>query len=293
MNNIEFIEICPRDGFQNVKEFIPTNLKKEIVDKLVTCGFKKIQVTSFISPKAIEQMKDASEVAEYALQKYPDISFFALVPNLKGMERAYSAGIREITYVISVSETHNKANVNRSHEESFADLETLIKNYKDVKINLDVATAFGCPFEGETSLENLLKFIKRAYDLGIRTFDICDTIGIAYPKQIQSYLSEIKSQFPDCKLGIHIHDTRNMGVINTYLAMELGVDRVFTVCSGLGGCPFAPGASGNTSSEDFLYMLDKNSVSTGINIPYLIETAKFIKQNVPTGNFSGHQINIE
>ena len=156
MKELNFIEIAPRDGFQNVKEFIPTEVKKEIIDRLVKAGIKTIQVTSFVSPKAIPQMCDASEVAQYALSKYPDVKFYALTPNRRGVDNAYKAGIREIAYVISVSESHNKANVNSTPDESFKELAQVVKDYPDMKVNLDVATAFGCPFEGTTSLEKLV-----------------------------------------------------------------------------------------------------------------------------------------
>lgn len=292
MKEIEYIEICPRDGFQNVKEFIPTEVKKTIIDKLVASGFKKIQVTSFMSPKAIPQMIDSEEIARYALEKHPHVNFYALVPNIKGMERAVSTGLKEVSYVISVSESHNKANVNRSVAESFTELKEIMTSFPGVRINLDIATAFGCPFEGVTSLKKLLAYAETAYALGIRTFDVCDTIGIAYPAQVKEYIGALIKKFPEAEFGIHIHDTRNMGMINSYLALEAGCSRVSTVCGGLGGCPFAPGASGNTASEDFYYMLEKEGWNTGINTSILIDTAKYIKKVIPTGNFSSHFINI-
>ncbi|MGL5440049.1 MAG: hydroxymethylglutaryl-CoA lyase [Filifactoraceae bacterium] len=293
VKNLNFIEIGPRDGFQSVKEFIPTDTKKKIIDMLVDSGLKTIQVTSFISPKAIPQMSDATEVAQYAISKYPDVKFYALTPNRKGIDNGYKAGLREVAYVISVSESHNKANVNATTEESFAELAQAIKDYPDMTISLDVATAFGCPFEGVTSLERLIDFVQRGIDIGVRTFDICDTIGVAYPKQVKEYMAALQNKFPEGNFGIHIHDTRNMGMLNTYVAIEVGVTRIFSVCGGLGGCPFAPGASGNTASEDLANMLTLCGYDLGVDVNKLIETAKYIKEVIPTGNFSSHHINID
>lgn len=292
MKKIQYIEICPRDGFQNVKEFIPTEIKKTIIDKLVACGFQKIQVTSFMSPSAIPQMIDSEEISRYALEKYPKVNFYALVPNIKGMERAVAVGLKEVSFVISVSESHNKANVNRTVKESFEELKKILQTFPEMRVNLDIATAFGCPFEGKTSLKSLLDYTETAYNLGIRTFDVCDTIGIAYPTQVKEYIGALIKNFPDANFGIHIHDTRNMGMLNSLLALEAGCSQVSTVCGGLGGCPFAPGASGNTASEDFYYMLEKEGWDTGINTALLIDTAKYIKKVIPSGNFSSHFINI-
>ncbi len=293
MKKLEFIEIAPRDGFQSVKEFIDTDIKKEVVDRLVDVGFKNIQVTSFISEKAIPQMRDAKEVAEYAINKYKDVNFFALAPNFMGVENAYNAGLREITYVISLSKTHNMSNVKRTHDESFAELEKVIKTYPDMKINLDVATAFGCPFEGRSKIEDLVKFIERGVSVGVTTFDICDTIGVAYPKQVETFMTVLQETFPTCKFGIHIHDTRSMGIICTLTAIKAGITRIFSVCSGLGGCPFAPGASGNTASEDLANMLILEGYEIDVDLEKLIETAKFIYEKIPTGIFSSHHIHIK
>ena len=293
MKELNFIEIAPRDGFQNVKEFIPTEVKKEIIDRLVKAGIKTIQVTSFVSPKAIPQMCDATEVAQYALAKYPDVKFYALTPNRRGVDNAYKAGIREIAYVISVSESHNKANVNSTPDESFKELAQVVKDYPDMKVNLDVATAFGCPFEGTTSLEKLVDFVQKGIEIGIRTFDICDTIGVAYPKQVKEYMTTLQNKFPQATFGIHIHDTRNMGMLNTYVAIEAGISRIFSVCGGLGGCPFAPGASGNTASEDLANMLMLCGYDLKLDLKQLIDTAKYMKKQIPTGNFSSHHVDID
>lgn len=291
---INIVEVGPRDGFQSVKEFIPTETKIEIIEGLVEAGVKKIQAGSFVSPKAIPQMKDAKDIFQYFLEKYKnsDIEFFALVPNLKGAENAYNAGVRKVSYVISVSEYHNKANVNKTLDESFAELEKIIQEFPDLKIGLDAATTFGCPFGGEVSLDSVLAYIERAYRLGIREFNICDTIGVAYPTQVEQTVKALLDKYNDCIFDIHIHDTRNMGMVNTLIAIQNGVFNVQTALGGLGGCPFAPGASGNTSTEDLVYMLEKMNISTNVDFNKLIKIAKKQKEKV-YGNYSGHHINIE
>ena len=292
--HVKFVEVGPRDGFQSVKQYIPTETKIEIIEGIISTGVKKIQLSSFVSPKAIPQMQDASEIFKHFLDKYEnsEIEFFALVPNYKGAENAYNIGVREVSYVISVSESHNKANVNKTHDESFMELEKIMKTYKDLKVCLDVATEFGCPFEGETNLASLMSFLKIGYELEVRNFNICDTIGVAYPTQVQKYTQTILQSYKDCNFDIHIHDTRNMGIVNTLTAIQEGIMNVQTALGGLGGCPFAPGASGNTSTEDMVYMLEKMNISTGINFEQLMSIAKYQK-DVVKGNFSGHHINIE
>ena len=288
---VNIVEIGPRDGFQNVKEFIPTEIKLEIIDGLVKSGYKKIQTTSFVSERAIPQMKDASIVAKTVLEKYSDVNFFALVPNFYGAKAAVECGLKEITPVMSLSVSHNQANVKRSHEQSLDEIKKIRQEFPDIKITQDIATVFGCPFEGEMSIESLLELIAKIRDIGINAFTLCDTIGVAYPALVKKIFTAVKREFPNDEFNVHIHDTRNMGILNSYVAILNGADSVQTAIGGLGGCPFAPGASGNTSSEDLIYMLNKNGYDTGIDFDKLLLTAKFVKEKID-GNFSGHHINI-
>jgi hydroxymethylglutaryl-CoA lyase len=289
---IKLEEIGPRDGFQNVKEFIPTDIKLKIIDGIVSAGYKKIEITSLVSPKAIPQMRDAQEVIKSCLKRYPDVELFALVPNLYGARTAVELGLKEVCPVISLSETHNKANVNKTVEESLRQIKEIKETFPKLKLTIDIATAFACPFEGEMKLEDLIALIQKLYDMGIRSFMLCDTIGKAYPKQVEKVFRTVKSEFKDCTFGAHIHDTRNMGILNTYIAIENGADSIQTSLGGLGGCPFAPGASGNTSSEDLVYALNQDGYDTGIDFDKLLEVAKYEK-SVIEGNYSGHHINIE
>lgn len=288
---VKVVEIGPRDGFQNVKEFIPTETKLKIIDGIIQAGYKKVQITSFVSPKAIPQMKDAKEVTETVLGKYEGVDFFALVPNFYGANSAVEAGLKEITPVISLSESHNMNNVKRTVAQSIEELKKIRQTFPDIKITQDIATVFGCPFEGEMSVDALLELIGKLREIGIHAFTLCDTVGMAYPTLVEKVFRTVKKEFPEDEFNVHIHDTRNMGILNSYMALQNGADSVQAAIGGLGGCPFAPGATGNTSSEDLVYMLNKCGYDTGIDFDKLLETAKYAK-SVIDGNFSGHQINI-
>ena len=291
---IKVIEVGPRDGFQNLPNYMESETKLDLIDRLIDAGVKHMQITSFVSPKAIPQMKDAKLVAEACLKKYPDLDLFALVPNFRGAQTASEVGMKKVTNVISLSASHNKANINRTHDESFAELRKIKEELPDMEVCLDIATAFGCPFEGKyLDNEPLLKYIDRAWDLGIRTFDLCDTIGIADPAQVRRVVSLCKETYPDGIFEIHIHDTRNMGLANTLAAIEAGIDGVQATLGGLGGCPFAPGASGNTSTEDLVFMLNEMGFDTGIDFEKMLVAAKYERSIIPDGCFSGHHINIE
>lgn len=293
---IDIIEVGPRDGFQNQKEYIPIATKMEIIDDLIKAGIKHIQITSFVSPKAIPQMKDAVELTQSIEKKYygHDLDLFALVPNLRGAQSAKMVGLKKVTNVISLSKSHNMANIRRSHEQSFEELQKIREEMPDLEVCVDVATTFGCPFEGKYhDVKPLLAFLKKAYDMGIRSFNLCDTVGLADPQQIRDVVKAVRDSYPDIRLEIHIHDTRGMGLVNTLAAIESGVDGVQGALGGLGGCPFAPGASGNTATEDLVYMLTEMGYNTGIDVAAIISAAKKEVQLIPDGNFSGHLLTIK
>lgn len=292
MNRVEIVEVGPRDGFQNLCSHLPAETKLHFLDGLIAAGVQHMQITSFVSPKAIPQMQDAAEVAQACLAKYPDMDLFALVPNLRGAQRAHELGMKKVTNVISLSASHNQANIRRTHEESFAELARMREQLPDLEISVDVATAFGCPFEGKLPLERLMKFIAKAYALGIREFTLCDTVGLANPAQVRSYVSAALAEYPDCTFQVHIHDTRNMGMVCTLAAIESGIQYVQTTLGGLGGCPFAPGASGNTATEDLVYMLSEMGYETGIDFDKLLSLAREEYSRI-AGVYSGHHINIK
>lgn len=289
---IEIMEVCPRDGWQNLPEVIPTDVKSYYIDRMLETGIKRMQICSFVNPKAIPQMIDAKEIATAFVKKYKDVEFDALIPNLRGAQSAEECGIKSVSYVVSVSLSHNLANIGSTHEKSKEGLEAIIREYPDLNITLSLATAFGCPFEGEISLDRVMEFVDYGYGLGIRSFELADTIGSATPMQVKAAFAAVKEKYPDTTLTAHMHDTRNNGIINSWMAAMNGADIIHTSLGGLGGCPFAPGASGNTSTEDLVYLLNRDGFETGIDVYKLIELAKEMKKNI-NGVYSGHHVAIE
>lgn len=293
MKKVEIVEVGPRDGFQSVKcADIATELKLQIIDELVWCGIRHMEFTSFVSPKAIPQLSDAADVTMAVMSKYPGLDMFALVPNLKGASRAFELGLRKVCYVVSLSETHNKANINRTHEQSLSAYEEITSEYPELEIVLDLATTFGCPFEGKNgSAQSVVDFLGSYAERGLKRCCLCDTIGIADPAQVKIFIAAVKKAFPALDLEVHFHDTRGLGMANTLAAIDTGINYVQAALGGLGGCPFAPGASGNLSTEDVVWALTEMQYDTGIDAEKIIAAAK--KQvGVIHGNYSGHQINI-
>ncbi len=292
LKKINILEVGPRDGFQNITEYIPFDEKYKIVEALVKSGVQHIQVTSFVSPKAIPQMKDSAELVEKCLKTFPQTHFFALVPNLKGAENAQQAGLNSVSYVASLSETHNLKNINKTHEKSLEEFRKIRESLPDLKVTLDLATAFGCPFEGKKTPEQVLDFLKAYVESGLAVVNLCDTIGVANPRQVRDTIELVRQNYPALEIQVHIHDTRNMGMVNTLAAIECGVESVQSTLGGLGGCPFAPGASGNLATEDLNFMLLEMGFETGIDHNKLIEAAQMQSELIPTGLYSGHLYRI-
>ena len=281
-DKINITEVGPRDGFQNLQQFISTDIKQKVIDKIISTGVRSMEITSFVHPKAIPQMADAKDIAEETLKRHPGIKAIALIPNLKGAQNAYDAGVRNITYVISASEKHNIENVNRTIDESFSDLEKIIKEIPDIKIKLSIATVFGCPFHGHIPEKETFKMMDRAISLGISEFALCDTIGVADPVQtsrISKHAIDLYSS-QDVFIALHMHNTRGMGLANALAAMDNGISIFETSIGGLGGCPFAPGAAGNTATEDLVNMLHSMGIETGIDLDKYLDTVAFVKQQI-------------
>ncbi len=280
--SINIVEVGPRDGFQSIKKWIPTDLKLQIIDKLIEAGFKKMEVTSFVSPKAIPQMKDAKEIVQKLSEKHQnkEIVFNALVPNLYGAKAAYESGIREITYVISTSVSHNKANVRRTREESFEELAKIKEIFSDLKIKFAVATVFGCPYEGEVKIEEVKWMVQNGINIGVDEFCLADTIGVANPLQIEKVLKELNATFKDIAFSLHLHDTRGMGLANVITALQNGVTTFESAVGGLGGCPFAPGAAGNIATEDLVNMVENMGIKTDINLDKVLSVIPIIKEKI-------------
>lgn len=278
---ITITEVGPRDGFQNIKTFIPTADKIAIIEALFEAGIRHFELTSFVSPKAIPQLADAAEVCKSILAKYGDkIHASALVPNLRGAQSAMDAGIRETACVISVSPSHNKANINRTHDESVSDLAKMLESLPNMTVRVDLATAFACPFEGWVHIDAVSALAKRIYDVGVRKIVLADTIGVATPDRIYALSSHMCRQYPDVDFALHIHDTRGMGLSNTLAGMMAGITTFETSIAGLGGCPFAPGAAGNTATEDLVNMLRDMSITTGASLEKLVEVVQIVGKKV-------------
>ena len=274
-------EVGTRDGFQIEPDFIPTEQKIEVVNRLSVCGMPRIEVTSFVHPKAVPQLKDAEEVMAKITRRSGTI-YAALVPNDKGAVRAVGAGVNEIHAVLSASESHNLANVNMTVAESMEKLRAVaeVARRANVPVVAGISTSFGCPFEGEVPLEKLESVVARLVDLGVRGIALADTTGMANPAQVARTLEHLMPKFSRVEWSLHTHDTRAMAIPNILAAMECGVTSFDASIGGLGGCPFAPGASGNVCTEDLLHCLHAMGVETGIDLDRLIETSKFVEQVV-------------
>ena len=274
MTRIYFNDVVTRDGFQIEPNFILTDDKVRLIDELSQCGFAKIEVTSFTSPKAIPMLRDAEEVMG-RIKRVPSVEYTVLVPNLRGAERAFESKADEFNLVMSTSETHNLANLRMTREKSFAGLAEVIK-YVDGRtpINVSLSTSFGCPMEGDVPQKVVEGFAQCFVDLGVRGLTICDTTGMANPAQVISMSELIQKRFPETQITMHFHNTRGMGLANVLAAVQSGITRFDGSLGGLGGCPYAPGASGNISSEDAIHMLDAMGYDTGMNIPNLLAIAR-------------------
>ena len=274
MTRIYFNDVVARDGFQIEPNFIPTEDKIRLIDGLSQCGFAKIEVTSFTSPKAIPMLRDAEELMG-RIFRTPGVEYTVLVPNLRGAERAFESRADEFNLVMSASETHNLANLRMTREKSFSGLVEVIRHVDGrTPINVSLSTAFGCPMEGNVPQAVVEEFVKRFVDLGVRGVTICDTTGMAHPTQVARMADDLQKQFAELQLTFHFHNTRGMGLANVLAAVQSGIVRFDGSLGGLGGCPYAPGASGNISSEDAIHMLDALGYDTGINIPKLIDLAR-------------------
>ena len=278
-------EVAPRDGFQIEPIFVPTELKVELINALGRTGLAKIEVTSFTSPKAIPSLADAEQVMRDIVRS-AGVEYCALVPNVRGAERAVACRVDEINLVVSSSESHNYANVCMTCEDSLAQFSKIITFVDNqANINASLSTAFGCPFEGEIPTARVTTLVSSLVDMGISRVALCDTTGMANPAQVKELCELVLARWPAVQFAAHFHNTRGMGLANVLAALEAGIERFDASLGGLGGCPFAPGASGNICTEDLVHMLESMGYSTGIDLDALLACASTVPQlvghNVP------------
>jgi hydroxymethylglutaryl-CoA lyase len=279
-DRISLREVGPRDGLQN-EDPVPTDAKVALIDRLSATGVQRIEAVSFVHPKAIPQMADADEVWKQ-IRRDPGVRYSALVPNSRGAARALGAGFTELEAVVSASGTHNRKNVNRSTEESLDDIAVIIDaaHQAGVTCQVIVATAWGCPYEGDVPVERVVAVASRAVADGADTVSFGDTTGMATPLRVRALVGEFRSRHPETGLNLHFHNTRGTGLANVLTALELGVADFDASVGGLGGCPYAPGATGNIATEELIYMAEDMGVATGVDLEAMIDAAADAEQIV-------------
>ncbi|MGX5219348.1 hydroxymethylglutaryl-CoA lyase [Pseudomonas segetis] len=267
-------EVATRDGFQIEPNFVATEDKIALVNRLSRTGLAKIEVTSFTSPKAIPNLRDAEEVMR-SIDRVAGVEYTVLVPNVKGCERALSCQVDEINLVMSASDTHGLANLRMTPEQSLAQFREIIEVARGSKvfINASLSTTFGCPFEGAVAETRVHELIQRLTDIGVQGITLCDTTGMADPAQVERISREALQRWPQTVFTLHFHNTRGMGLANAIAALNAGVDRFDASLGGLGGCPYAPGASGNICTEDLVHMFQRMGFDTGVDLDALLQAA--------------------
>lgn len=278
-NFVTVTEVGTRDGFQAEPEFIATADKVATINALIDAGVRSIEATSFVSPRALPQLADAAEVLAQ-VHRNPNVRLAVLVPNARGAERAAAAKADMMVGFISASESHCKTNLNKSIDQAIADFAEVVPIARQwgIKLRGAVATAFGCPFEGEVSIDNILKIVG-SYDAhGIRNITFGDTTGMATPPVVTRVVDAVRNKYPEMEIALHFHNTRGVGLANVMNGLQLGVREFESSIAGLGGCPFAPGATGNICTEDLVYLLQECGYETGIDLEKLIEVAKQVER---------------
>ncbi len=274
---VRIAEAGARDGLQNEKQVVPTAVKVELIERLADAGLQDIEAGSFVSPKWVPQMADSDEVIK-RIRRKPGVTYGALVPNMQGYARAQAAGITEIGIFTAATESFTKANINCTIAESIERFRPVVEAARKdgVRIRAAVSCALGCPFEGEVPPAKVAEVAKLLDELGVDDVDLADTIGVGTPAKAQRMLAAAAGRVPMEKLSVHFHDTYGQALANTLACLELGVAAVDSAVGGLGGCPFAPGATGNVATEDVVYMLHGMGIETGVDLDKLVDAAFFI-----------------
>lgn len=277
VDEVKIVEVGPRDGLQNEKVSIPTDVKVEFITALVDAGLRTVEAGAFVSPKWVPQMADTADVYR-DIPKDPGVDYPVLVPNLKGLERAMEAGVRSISIFTAASDTFNKRNINMTIDESFMNFAPVMDRARaeNLRVRGYVSCALGCPYEGEVPPERVLEVAARLLDIGCYEVSIGDTIGVGTPLQVQGLVGLLLQVIPPSKLAMHFHDTRGTALANTLAALEMGIATYDASAGGLGGCPYAPGASGNLATEDLVYLLNGLGIPSGVDLERLVAASMVI-----------------
>jgi hydroxymethylglutaryl-CoA lyase len=275
ITRVRINEVAVRDGFQSEPLFVPTDDKVDIVNALSRTGLAKIEVTSFVSPKAIPNLRDAEEVM-HRIDRVPGVIYVALVPNERGCERAIACRVDEINLVMSIGERHNLANMRMTCEQSLAQFRRVMDLVKGtgLRVNGTIATAFGCPFEGDLPAERVMWAAGEYLGMGMHSVTLADTTGMAHPRQVNDLATRLLAAHPGVDVTLHFHNTRGMGLANVVAGVDAGVTSYDASLGGIGGCPYAPGASGNICTEDLVHMLESSGIDTGVDLDKLLAVAR-------------------
>ncbi|RJF97119.1 hydroxymethylglutaryl-CoA lyase [Noviherbaspirillum saxi] len=280
-SKVKIVEVGPRDGLQNEKETIPAEVKIELVDRLTDAGFINIEAASFVSPKWVPQMATSAEVMD-KIRRKPGVIYSALTPNMKGLEAAIAAKADEVVIFGAASEAFSQKNINCSIAESierFRDVAQAAKQHH-IRLRGSISCSFGCPYQGEVPADSVADVVRRLRELGCDEIDIADTIGVGTPKKVQAVMERVAREFPIERLSGHFHDTYGQASANIYASMEVGIAIFHSSVAGLGGCPYAKGATGNVSTEDVLYLMNGLGIDTGIELDKVVDAGQFISQHL-------------
>jgi hydroxymethylglutaryl-CoA lyase len=283
MEKVKITEVGPRDGLQNIKIFVPTKRKIELIKRLADCGAAEIQIGSFVAPRAIPQFRDIKEVTQ-GVKSLRGAVLSALIPNEQGAATAVDSGICKIIFFLSVSKSHNCCNVHQTPQESIKELKRICRSYSSkpkITLRVDLATAFGCPFEGKIKTAAVLQTVEKVASCGITEITLCDTVGFGNPRMVEEKFSACRKHFPEVIFGAHFHNTRGLALANALRAYEIGIRSFDAAAGGLGGCPYAPKSSGNVATEEMVFMFEEMGVKTGINLPKLLNVCGYLQKILP------------
>jgi hydroxymethylglutaryl-CoA lyase len=283
MGKVKIIEVGPRDGLQNIQTFVPTDKKILLIKKLAACGFKEIQIGSFVAPRAIPQFRNIKDVAQ-EVKALKGVVLSTLIPNERGAQEAIACGIKKLIFFFSVSREHNCCNVQQTPQQSLKELQSICKTFlpdPSITLRVDLATAFGCPFAGNITTAAVLRMVEKVATCGIQEITLCDTVGFGNPRMVEEKFSACLRLFPQINFGAHFHNTRGLALANTLRAFEIGIRSFDAAAGGLGGCPYAPGSSGNVASEEMVFLFEEMGIKTDVDLKKLLDVCLFLQKTLP------------